>query len=45
MTKTVTVEIQSDIEIPEVPEGKKLVFKDGKFIVEPVLPETWWGVL
>ena len=41
MTKTVTVEIQSDIEIPEVPEGKKLVFRDGKFIVEPVLPETW----
>lgn len=41
MAKTITVEIQSDIEIPEVPEGKKLVFKDGKFIVEPVLPETW----
>ena len=42
MAKTITVEIQSDI---EVPEGKKLVFKDGKFIVEPVLPETWGGVL
>ena len=44
MTKTITVEIQSTIEIPEVPEGKKLVFRDGKFSVEditPVLPETW----
>ena len=41
MAKTITVEIQSDIEIPEVPEGKKLVFKDGKFVVEPILPETW----
>lgn len=44
MPKTITVEIQSTIEIPEVPEGKKLVFRDGKFSVEditPVLPETW----
>ena len=44
MTKTITVEIQSTIEIPEVHEGKKLVFRDGKFSVEditPVLPETW----
>ena len=44
MPKTITVEIQSTIEIPEVPEGKKLVFKDGKFLVEditPNLPETW----
>ena len=44
MAKTITVEIQSTIEIPEVPEGKKLVFKDGEFIVEditPILPETW----
>lgn len=44
MTKTITIEIQSTIEIPEVPEGKKLVFRDGKFSVEditPVLPETW----
>ena len=43
MAKTITVEIQSDIEIPEVPEGKKLVFRDGKFVVEditPPLPET-----
>ena len=43
MTKTITVEIQSTIEIPEVPEGKKFVFRDGKFSVEditPVLPET-----
>lgn len=50
MAKTITVEIKSTIEIPttieipEVPEGKKLVFKDGKFSTEditPVLPETW----
>ena len=44
MSKTITVEIQSTIEIPDVPEGKKLVFKDGKFFVEditPHLPETW----
>ena len=44
MAKTITVEIPSNIEIPEVPEGKKLVFRDGKFVVEditPVLPETW----
>ena len=44
MAKTITVEIQSTIEVPEVPEGKKLVFKDGKFSVEdiiPILPETW----
>ena len=39
MTKTITVEIQSTIEIPEVPEGKKLVFRDGKFSVE-VIDET-----
>lgn len=44
MSKTITVEIQSNIELPEVPEGKKLVFRDGKLFVEdipPVLPETW----
>ena len=45
MPKTITVEIQSTIEIPEVPEGKRLVFKDGKFfikdIITQVLPETW----
>ena len=41
MPKTIKIEIKSTIEIPE---GKKLVFKNGEFIVEdipPVLPETW----
>ena len=44
MAKTITVEIQSTTELPDVPEGKRLVFKDGKFFIKdiiPVLPETW----